>query len=107
MEAAGFDVHDVEGWRDHYSMTCRHWVQRLEANREEAIRQVGVERFRMWTLYLTGCVFALGDGGARLYQTVATNQGKRGISGMPCTREHLYRLPKPTAESLDEIRHID
>ena len=104
MEAAGFDVHDVEGWRDHYSMTCRHWVQRLEANREEAIRQVGVEKFRMWTLYLTGCVFALGDGGARLYQTVATNQGKRGVSGMPCTREHLYRLPTPKVESLDEIR---
>jgi cyclopropane-fatty-acyl-phospholipid synthase len=94
MEASGFDVQDVEGWRDHYSMTCRHWVQRLEANRDEAIRLVGVEKFRMWTLYLTGCVFALGDGGARIYQTVATHQGKRGLSGMPCTREHLYRPPK-------------
>ncbi|MDA1231338.1 MAG: cyclopropane-fatty-acyl-phospholipid synthase [Planctomycetota bacterium] len=92
MEAAGFDVHDVEGWRDHYAKTCRHWVQRLEANREEAIRQVGIEKFRMWTLYLTGCVFALGDGGARIYQTVATAHGTRGLSGMPCTREHLYRL---------------
>jgi cyclopropane-fatty-acyl-phospholipid synthase len=99
MEAAGFDVHDVEGWRDHYSMTCRHWVQRLEANREEAIRQVGIEKFRMWTLYLTGCVFALGDGGARIYQTVATAHGSRGLSGMPCTREHLYR--KPRAEFAD------
>ncbi len=99
MEASGFDVHDVEGWRDHYSMTCRHWSQRLAANREEAIRQVGVEKFRMWTLYLVGCVFALGDGGARIYQTVATNQGKRGLSGMPCTREHLYRPPKPIVDS--------
>ncbi len=99
MESSGFDVHDVEGWRDHYSMTCRHWARRLEANREEAIRQVGVEKYRMWTLYLTGCVFALGDGGARIYQTVATNQGKRGLSGMPCTREHLYRLPTPVVDS--------
>ena len=90
-EAAGFDIHDVEGWRDHYSMTCRHWVRRLEENREAAIREVGPERFRMWTLYLTGCVFALGDGGARIYQTVATKQDTRGLSGMPCTREHLYR----------------
>lgn len=96
-EAAGFDVHDVEGWRDHYSMTCRHWVRRLEENREAAIREVGPERFRMWTLYLTGCVFALGDGGARIYQTVATKHDTRGLSGMPCTREHLYRLPKPNS----------
>jgi len=93
MESAGFDVHDVEGWRDHYSMTCRRWAQRLEANRDAAIKIVGPEKFRMWTLYLTGCVFALGDGGARIYQTVATQHSSRGLSGMPCTREHLYRKP--------------
>lgn len=91
MESKGFEVHDVEGWRDHYSLTCRHWSRRLEARREEAIRLVGREKFRMWTLYLAGCVFALGDGGARVYQTVATRHKSRGLSGMPCTREHLYR----------------
>lgn len=45
----------------------------------------------MWTLYLAGCVFALGDGGARIYQTVATRHKAKGLSSMPCTREHLYR----------------
>ncbi len=96
MESNRFDVHDVEGWRDHYSVTCRHWCQRLEANRDAAIEQVGSEKYRMWALYLAGCVFALGDGGARIYQTVATKQQARGLSGMPCTREHLYSrdLPK-------------
>ena len=90
LESNGFDVHDVEGWRDHYSLTCRHWCQRLEANRDEAIRLIGFEKYRMWTLYLAGCVFALGDGGARIYQTVATKHRSRGLSGMPCTRQHLY-----------------
>ncbi len=101
MESKGLEVHDVEGWRDHYSLTCRHWCRRLEANREEAIRQVGEEKYRMWTLYLAGCVFALGDGGARIYQTVATRHRAKGLSGMPSTREHLYRLC-PTAESSPE-----
>ncbi len=90
MESTGFDVHDVEGWRDHYSLTCRHWSRRLEQNRDEAIRLVGLERFRLWTLYLSGCVFALGDGGARIYQTVATKQVAKGKTSMPLTREHLY-----------------
>lgn len=89
-EANGFDVHDVEGWRDHYSMTCRHWCRRLEENRDEAVRLIGEEKYRMWMLYLAGCVFALGDGGARIYQTVATRHARKGLSGMPCTREHLY-----------------
>ncbi len=98
MESTGFDVHDVEGWRDHYSLTCRHWAKRLEANRDEAIRQVGEEKYRMWTLYLTGCSFAFSDGGLRIYQTVATKQASKGLSGMPCTREHLYERPMPTAQ---------
>jgi cyclopropane-fatty-acyl-phospholipid synthase len=101
MESNGLEVHDIEGWRDHYSLTCRHWCRRLEANREEAIRLVGKEKVRMWTLYLAGCVFALGDGGARVYQTVATRHKAKGLSGMPCTREHLYR-PHATAESSRE-----
>ena len=104
MESKGFDVHDVEGWRDHYSLTCRHWCQRLEANRDEAIRQVGEEKFRMWTLYLAGCVFALGDGGARIYQTLATKHKAKGLSGMPCTREHLYRPPENQSAHAPPIR---
>ena len=94
LESEGFDVHDVEGWRDHYSRTCRLWCQRLEANKTEAIRQVGEEKYRLWVLYLAGCVFALGDGGARIYQTVVTKQASKGLSGMPPTREHLYRQRK-------------
>ncbi len=90
MESRGFDVHDVEGWRDHYSLTCRHWCERLEASRDAAIREIGEEKYRLWVLYLAGCVFALGDGGARIYQTVATRHAGRGLSGMPPTREHLY-----------------
>ncbi len=103
MESRGFDVHDVEGWRDHYSMTCRHWCKRLEANREEAIRQVGEEKYRLWALYLACCVFLLGEGNARIYQTVATKHQTKGLSGMPCTREHLFQ-PRPTAGEAGQRR---
>jgi len=90
MESVGFDVHDVEGWRDHYALTCRKWCQRLEQNKNAAIKLIGEERYRMWVLYLAGVTFALGDGSARIYQTVATRHKAKGISGMPPTREHLY-----------------
>lgn len=97
-ESSGFDVHDVEGWRDHYSLTCRHWCQRLEANRDAAIREVGQEKYRLWVLYLAGCALALGDGSARIYQTVATKHKSKGHTGMPCTREHLYENEMPLAQ---------
>ena len=91
MEANRFEVHDVEGWRDHYALTCKLWSQRLYENRDEAVRQVGEEKYRMWLLYLAGVSLALGDGSACIFQTVATRHKARGHSGMPCTREHLYR----------------
>ncbi|MCC7335555.1 MAG: class I SAM-dependent methyltransferase [Pirellulaceae bacterium] len=95
MESSGFEVHDVEGWRDHYGLTCEHWARRLEANKTEAIRMVGEEKYRMWLLYLGGVAMALQDGSARIFQTVATKQVQRGHSGMPPTREHLYATDSP------------
>jgi cyclopropane-fatty-acyl-phospholipid synthase len=99
MEGAGFEVHDVEGWRDHYAMTCKHWAQRLEARSDEAIRLIGEERFRIWLLYLAGVGLALGDGGACIFQTVATRHAARGLSTMPPTREHLYAPPARKREA--------
>ncbi len=91
MESTGMEVHDVEGLRDHYGLTCQHWSQRLESNREQAIAEVGEEKYRMWQLYLAGVCMALTDGSARIFQTVASNKVGKGHSGMPPTRQHIYQ----------------
>jgi cyclopropane-fatty-acyl-phospholipid synthase len=90
METHGFRVHDVEGWRDHYALTCRLWCRRLWENREEATRLVGRERFRLWLAYLGGASLALSDGTACLFQTVTTKHASKGHSRMQPTRRHLY-----------------
>ncbi len=90
MESHGFRVQDVEGWRDHYALTCRHWCHRLWENREAASRLVGRERTRLWMAYLAGVSLALGDGTACLFQTVTTKHASKGHSRMPPTRRHLY-----------------
>ncbi len=95
MEASGFEVHDVEGWRDHYAHTCQLWCQRLSERRKEAIQHVGEERYRMWILYLAGVSMAIRDGSACIFQTVASNRASKGVSGMPPTRAHLYDPPSP------------
>ena len=90
MEACGFEVHDVEAWREHYARTTELWCRRLEADKEKAIALVGAERYRMWIAYLAGVSYAFQDGSLRIFQTVATKHGRKGPSGMPPTREHLY-----------------
>ncbi len=90
MEAGGFEIADVEGWRWHYGLTSRYWCERLSARQDEAIALVGRERYRMWVAYLAAVSFNFADGPLRLYQIVATKHGAKGSSGMPPTRRHLY-----------------
>jgi len=92
MERQGFEIHDTENWREHYGRTCRLWTQRLHANREAAMAQVGAAKTRIWLLYLAGCAIAFERGTVCIFQTVATRR-MRGPSGLPLTREDLYSRP--------------
>ena len=90
LERHGFDVHDVEGWREHYQRTTRLWWERLEANKAKAEAEIGPERTRMWLLYLAGCSLAFERGGALINQTLVSKR-RKGPSGLPLTRADLYR----------------
>ena len=90
MERAGFEVHDVEGWRLHYARTCQLWCERLTANREQAIAFVGEEKYRIWVAYLAGVSLAFSRGTLRLFQTLASKSAKRPPA-LPSTRADLYR----------------
>jgi cyclopropane-fatty-acyl-phospholipid synthase len=90
LEACRFEVHDVEGWREHYAQTTRLWCQRLSARREEASALVGPERYRLWAAYLACVSFAFADGSLRIFQVLASKHASRGASGLPPTREDLY-----------------
>lgn len=90
MERAGFEVHDVEGWRMHYARTCRLWAERLTAREAEAIKLVGEEKYRIFIAYLSGCAISFERGTARLFQTLASKTAKRPPA-LPPTRADLYR----------------
>lgn len=90
LERHGFEVHDVEGWREHYQRTTRLWFERLNANKAAAEAEVGPERTRMWLLYLAGCSLAFERGGALINQTLVSKR-RKGASGLPLTRVDLYR----------------
>jgi cyclopropane-fatty-acyl-phospholipid synthase len=90
LERNGFEVHDVEGWREHYQRTCRHWHDRLLASYDAAVAEVGEVKTRMWLVYLAACSIAFERNNVCLYQTLASRR-RRGPSGLPPTRADLYR----------------
>ncbi|WP_246499031.1 class I SAM-dependent methyltransferase [Microvirga soli] len=89
LERHGFEVHDVEAWREHYQRTTRLWWENLNARRKEAETLVGPEKTRMWLLYLAGCSLAFERGAVGVNQTLASKR-TRGASGLPPSRADLY-----------------
>ena len=52
LERAGLRIDHVEGLREDYSRTLRDWTARLDEHLREAERLAGIERTRIWRLYL-------------------------------------------------------
>jgi len=71
LERAGFETVHVEGFRDDYAETLRHWAQRLDANRERALELAGPERLRVWRLYLRAARNGFENGFTSIYQVRA------------------------------------
>jgi cyclopropane-fatty-acyl-phospholipid synthase len=105
MEAAGFEVRDVESLREHYARTLRAWVANLEAAWERAVEVVGPARARIWRLYMAGSAIGFEDGGNGLHHVLGVVPDEEGRVEMPATRDELrppataYRTPTSSRTS--------
>jgi cyclopropane-fatty-acyl-phospholipid synthase len=89
-ERFGFEVHDVEGLREHYALTLRLAHDRLFANREAAEREVGAVTVRKYFAWLAAVSIALERNRCCVYAVLASKR-RRGRSSLPPTRADLYR----------------
>jgi cyclopropane-fatty-acyl-phospholipid synthase len=90
MEREKLEIADVEGLRAHYAMTLRHWVARLESNRERALEHVNAATYRVWQMYMAAAALDFELGKIGIYQVLASKRAA-GVPDLPLTRRHLYR----------------
>jgi cyclopropane-fatty-acyl-phospholipid synthase len=90
LELNGFEVRDVECWREHYRRTTRFWHDRLKARWSEAVAAVGETTARVYLAYLAACSITFERNNAGIYQTLSMKR-VRGESGLPPTRADWYR----------------
>ncbi|WP_328413646.1 cyclopropane-fatty-acyl-phospholipid synthase family protein [Streptomyces violaceus] len=83
LERAGFEVRDVESIREHYALTLRRWVTRLEADWKRAVQLTGPGRARVWRLYMAACAVAFERNRIGVNQVLAVRAVESGESGMP------------------------
>lgn len=93
-EASGFEVRDVESLREHYILTLRRWVTRLEARRGEARNATDERTYRLWRLYMAGSAHKFRIGQNNVYQVLLSRPSGAG-SDLPLTRSDWYAGATP------------
>lgn len=90
-ELAGFEVRDVESLREHYILTLRQWVKRLEESHDQALKFVDESTYRVWRLYMSGSIYGLKRGQINVYQSLFVKPDNQGATGLPLTRADWYK----------------
>jgi cyclopropane-fatty-acyl-phospholipid synthase len=73
IERSGLEAIHIEGFREDYAQTLRHWARRLDDNIDEARRLAGDERVRVWRLYLRAARNGFETGFTSVYQVLCRN----------------------------------
>lgn len=85
INASGMEVRHVESLREHYALTLRHWVRRLEKNWDEAVALTSVGRARVWRLYMAASAVGFEANDLNVTQVLATKttDGTSGFALRP------------------------
>lgn len=86
LERRGFEVHDVENLRDHFQLTVEAWLERLDARLDDAKREIGDAKARLWLLYFAMTARAFERGVIGVFHTLASKRAV-GASGLSLTRQ--------------------
>jgi cyclopropane-fatty-acyl-phospholipid synthase len=89
-ESAHLEIRDVENLREHYALTLRHWLRRLETNHDKALQFVDESTYRVWRLYLAGSAHGFRRGHLAIYQTLLAKLNPSGQRNVPLTRDDWY-----------------
>ena len=71
LERVEFTTTHVEGLQRDYAKTITYWTERFDARWDDAVRLAGIERARIWRLYLRAARQGFETGWASVYQVLA------------------------------------
>lgn len=88
-EASGFEVRDLENLREHYALTLRNWVHRLEEHQVEATALVSESVYRTWRLFMSFSAVQFERADIGVCQSLLAKPVKGNVS-LPMSREDIY-----------------
>lgn len=88
-EQSGFEVRDVESFREHYPLTLKRWLANAEAKEHELIAATDEPTYRIFRMYLAGAVHGFEKNIINLHQILLVKPTE-GRSGLPLARTDWY-----------------
>ena len=83
MHDHGLELRHEENLREHYAMTLREWSANLERGWDEAVREVGERRARVWRLYMAASQVGFDLNRIELHHVLGVRTTTEGRSGLP------------------------
>jgi cyclopropane-fatty-acyl-phospholipid synthase len=102
MHDHGFEVRHEENLREHYAMTLREWGKNLERGWEEAVREAGERRARVWRIYMAASRVGFDLNRIELHQVLGARTTSEGRSGLPLRPD--WERTGPPVEAADRDR---
>jgi cyclopropane-fatty-acyl-phospholipid synthase len=75
LQAGGFEILDVEALRQHYALTLRAWVDRLEKHWDATVALSSEGRARVWRLYMAAAALSFETGKLGVDQVLVRRPG--------------------------------
>jgi cyclopropane-fatty-acyl-phospholipid synthase len=83
MQDSGLEVRHEENLREHYARTLHGWCDNLDAHWDDAVREVGLGRARVWALYMAGSRLGFERRSIELHQVLGVKVADDGDAAMP------------------------
>lgn len=83
MHNSGFELRHSENLREHYAKTLEKWCENLQANWDDAVAEVGINRARIWNLYMTLSQIGFESNSIQIHQFLGVDNNESGQNKLP------------------------
>jgi len=83
LHNSGFELRHSENLREHYAKTLTKWGENLNANWDDAVAEVGINRVRIWNLYMALSRIGFESNSIQVHQFLGVDNNLIGVNTMP------------------------
>lgn len=83
MHNSGFELRHSENLREHYAKTLAKWCENLSSNWDDAVKEVGENRARIWNLYMQMCRIGFESNFIQVHQFLGVDNDQFGSNDLP------------------------